>query len=472
MGHNAHAFYADYTFIGTKNMRAYLFCIALSLCGLHATAQAEVFERTLKNGLKVIVKEDHRAPVVVQQIWYKAGSMDERTGVTGIAHVLEHLMFKGTQTVPAGEFSKRIAAAGGRENAFTSYDYTAYFQQLHKSKLPLAMRLEADRMRNLNLTAADFASEIKVVMEERRLRTDDAAHALLYEKMMATVFQQHPYQHPIIGWMSDLESLTVADAQAWYERWYAPNNATLVIAGDVKASEVFALAQRHYGAIPRRAMPPPRVFVESKQLGIKRIAVKAPAELPHLVMSYRAPTLQDPAQDWKPYALQILAGVLDGNESARLNKHMVREQQIASGAGAGYDATSRGPNLFTLEATPSEGKTVADVETALRGEIALLVNDGVSGEELQRVKAQVTAGEVYKLDSLFYQAMQIGQMESIGLGHRALRVMLEKIQAVTAEQVRQVAEEIFQDDSLTVAVLDPQPLSGKPKAPQGATHAH
>ncbi|MDP4027511.1 MAG: pitrilysin family protein [Gallionella sp.] len=453
-------------------MKAYLFCIALSLCGLHATAQAEVFERTLKNGLKVIVKEDHRAPVVVQQIWYKAGSMDERTGVTGIAHVLEHLMFKGTKTVPAGEFSKRIAAAGGRENAFTSYDYTAYFQQLHKSKLPLAMRLEADRMRNLNLTSTDFASEIKVVMEERRLRTDDAAHALLYEKMMATVFQQHPYQHPIIGWMNDLESLTVADAQAWYKRWYAPNNATLVIAGDVKASEVFALAQRHYGVIPRRTMPPPRVFVESKQVGIKRIAVKAPAELPHLVMSYRAPTLQDLAQDWKPYALQILAGVLDGNESARLNKHLVREQQIASGAGAGYDATSRGPGLFTLEATPSEGKTVADVEAALRGEIALLVKDGVSGEELQRVKAQVTAGEVYKLDSLFYQAMQIGQMESIGLGHRALPVMLEKIQAVTAEQVRQVAEEIFQDDSLTVAVLDPQPLSGKPKAPQGATHAH
>ena len=451
-------------------MKVYLFYIALLLGMLHTTAQAEVFERTLANGLKVIVKEDHRAPVVVQQIWYKAGSMDERTGVTGIAHVLEHLMFKGTHSVPAGEFSRRIAAAGGRENAFTSYDYTAYFQQLHKSKLPLAMQLEADRMRNLNLTAADFASEIKVVMEERRLRTDDEAHALLYEKMMATVFQQHPYQHPIIGWMNDLESLTVGDAKAWYKRWYAPNNATLIIGGDVKAEEVFALAQRHYGAIPRRAMPAPRVFIESKQVGIKRIVVKAPAELPHLVMSYHAPTLQDPAQDWKPYALQILAGVLDGNESARLNKHLVREQQIASGAGAGYDATSRGPSLFTLEATPSEGKTVNDVEAALRGEIALLVKDGVSEEELQRVKAQVMAGEVYKLDSLFYQAMQIGQMESIGLGHRALQVILEKLQAVTAEQVRQVAEEILQDDSLTVAVLDPQPLSGKPKAPQGVSH--
>ncbi|MFZ2301551.1 MAG: pitrilysin family protein [Gallionella sp.] len=448
-------------------MRVYLFCIALLFA---ATAQAEVFERTLKNGLKVIVQEDHRAPVIVQQIWYKAGSMDEPTGVTGVAHVLEHLMFKGTHTVPAGEFSKRIAAAGGRENAFTSYDYTAYFQQLHKSKLPLAMKLEADRLRNLNLTAADFSKEIRVVMEERRLRTDDEAHALLYEKMMATAYQQHPYQHPVIGWMSDLESLAVGDAKAWYGRWYAPNNATLVIAGDVKASEVFDLAQRYYGAAPKRAMPQRRNFIEPKQAGIKRIVVKAPAELPHLVMSYHAPTLLNPEQDWKPYALQILAGVLDGNESARLNKRLVREQQIASGAGAGYDATSRGSSLFTLEATPSEGKTANDVEAALRREIAELVKDGVSEEELQRVKAQVVAGEVYKRDSLFYQAMQIGQMESIGLGHRAIPVMLEKLQAVTAEQVRQAAEEFLQDDSLTIAVLDPQPLSGKPKAPQGAAH--
>jgi len=327
-------------------------------------------------------------------------------------------------------------------------------------------------MHNLNLTADDFSKEIKVVMEERRLRTDDEAHALLHERMMATIYQQHPYQHPVIGWMNDLESLTVNDAKAWYDRWYAPNNATLVIAGDVKADEVFALAQRYYGAIPRRALPAPRKFVEPEQLGIKRMVVKAPAELPHLLMNYHAPTLKNPEQDWKPYALQILAGILDGNESARLNKHLVREQQVASVAGAGYHATSRGPSLFTLEGTPSEGRTVGDIEAALRQEIALLIKEGVSEDELQRVKAQVMAGEVYKRDSLFYQAMQIGQMESIGLGHRAIPVSLERLKAVTAEQVRQVAEEIFRDDNLTVATLDPQPLSGKPKAPQGAAHVH
>ncbi|MDD2684561.1 MAG: pitrilysin family protein [Gallionella sp.] len=447
--------------------------VAVLLFGYCAGVSAQVFERTLANGLKVIVKEDRRAPVVVQQIWYKAGSMDERTGVTGIAHVLEHLMFKGTAKVPMGEFSKRIAAAGGRENAFTSYDYTAYFQQLHKSKLPLAMQLEADRMRNLKLSAVEFGKEIKVVMEERRWRTDDEAHSLLQEKMMAAIFQEHPYQHPVIGWMNDLEALGVGDAQAWYDRWYAPNNATLVIAGDVQASEVFALAQKYYGGIAKRAMPVRRDFTEPKQVGIKRLVVKAPAELPHVVMSFRAPTIKNPAQDWKPYALEILAGVLDGNESARLNKHLVREQQVASGTGVGYDSVSRGPALFMLEATPSEGKTVIDVEIALRKEIAQLVKEGVSEEELQRVKAQVTAGEVYKRDSVFYQAMQIGQMESIGLGHQAIPVMLERLQAVTAEQVRQVAEEFLQDDYLTVATLDPQPLSDKPKrAPQGGAHAH
>jgi zinc protease len=453
-------------------MRAVLLYILLVLGWSHSAAQAEVFERTLANGLKVVVKEDHRAPVVVQQIWYKAGSMDESTGTTGVAHVLEHMMFKGTKAVPVGEFSRRIAAAGGRENAFTSTDYTAYFQQLHKSQLPLAMKLESDRMQNLNLTAKEFGKEIKVVMEERRMRTDDEPQSLMNEIMMSTIYQEHPYHNPVIGWMSDLQMLTVNDAKVWYKRWYAPNNATLVIAGDVKPGEVFALAQRYYGAIPKHVLPARRNYTESQQVGIKRLVVKAPAELPQLVMAYHTPTLKDPRQDWKPYALDMLSGVLDGNESARLNKHLVREQQVASAAGAAYDSTSRGPSLFTLDATPSTGKTVQDVEAALREEISLLVKDGVSEDELKRVKAQVMAGEVYKRDSVFYQAMQIGQLESIGLGHQAIPVMLEKLQAVTAEQVQQVAKEFLQDDNLTVAVLDPQPLSGKPKHQSAGGSSH
>ncbi len=452
-------------------MRIHLVVVAL-LLQVAAAAQAEEYERTLSNGLKVIVKEDHRAPVLVQQIWYRAGSMDEKTGTTGVAHVLEHMMFKGTTDVPVGQFSKIIAAAGGRENAFTSYDHTAYFQQLHKSKLPLAMRLESDRMHNLQMAKKEFDKEIKVVMEERRWRTDDDPHALMFEKLMATAFQEHPYQHPVIGWMTDLQNMTDADALAWYKTWYAPNNATLVIAGDVKASEVFALAQKYYGSIPAVKLPPRKAVGEAAQLGIKRIVVKAPAELPYLIMAWHAPTLRDAEKEWKPYALEVLVGVLDGNSSARLNKALVREQQVAMDVGAGYDSVARGPGLFVLEGTPREGKTVGDMEAALREQLALLVRDGVNAEELQRVKAQVMAGEVYKRDSVFYQAMQIGQLESAGLSHKVIPVMLQKLQAVTAQQVQDVAREIFNDDQLTVATLDPQPLSDLPKHVGGAAHVH
>lgn len=459
-------------FIRNEAMKRGILTGILCLCVF--TVHAEVFERQLPNGLKVVVKEDHRAPVVVQQIWYKAGSMDESTGTTGVAHVLEHMMFKGTRSVPAGEFSRRIAAAGGRENAFTSNDYTAYFQQLHKSQLPLAMKLEADRMHNLNLTDAEFGKEIQVVMEERRMRTDDDPHALLAEKMNAVVYQEHPYQHPVIGWMSDLQAMKGADARAWYRRWYVPNNATLVIAGDVKASEVFALAQRYYGMIPKRALPPRRQFAEPEQVGIKRLVVKAPAELPYLVMSYHAPVLHDAGNDWKPYALEVLSGVLDGNESARLNQALVREQQVASSVGAGYDSVGRGPTLFQLEGVPTEGKTVSDLEAALRDQVEKLIEEGIGAEELQRVKAQVEASQVFQRDSVFYQAMQIGQMESVGLSYRDIPVQLEKLRAVTAEQVQEVAREFLRDDNLTVAVLDPQPLDGKPRRANagGNFHAH
>src|SRR5512135_1378991 len=450
-------------------MRIHLLVVAFSIL-VSFVAQAEVYEKTLSNGLKVIVKEDHRAPVLVQQVWYHAGSMDEKTGTTGVAHVLEHMMFKGTTDVPVGQFSKLIAAAGGRENAFTSYDHTAYFHQLNKTKLPLAMKLESDRMHNLQMAKKEVDTAIKVVMEERRWRTDDEPHALMAEKLMATAFEEHPYHHPVIGWMRDLQNMTDDDALQWYKTWYAPNNATLIVAGDVKADEVFALAQKYYGGIPAAKLPQRKKVGEAPQLGIQRIVVKAPAELPYLAMAWHAPTLRDAEKDWKPYALEVLSGVLDGNSSARLNKALVREQQVAMDVGTGYDSVARGPGLFILEGTPREGKTVADVEAALREQLALLVRDGVNAEELQRVKAQVLAGEVYKRDSVFYQAMQIGQMETAGLSYKDIPVMLQKMQEVTAQQVQDVAREIFNDDHLTVAALDPQPLSGKPRHSGGMSH--
>ena len=436
---------------------------------------ANPHEYMLANGLKIVVKEDHRSPVVISQIWYKAGSIDELNGTTGVAHVLEHMMFKGTKNVSSGEFSKKIAAIGGRDNAFTSRDFTGYFQQLHKSELALAMKLEADRMRNLILTKEEFAKEIKVVMEERRLRTDDQPHALVYEKMMSVAYQSHPYRRPIIGWMNDLENMTVDDAQEWYDRWYAPNNAVLVVVGDVDPKEVFSLAQKYYGEIKSRpiaslALRKPQT--EVTQAGIKRLQVKAPAQMPYLVMGYHAPVLHDANADWEPYALEMLVGVLDGNESARLNKELVRDQQIASSINAEYDATGRGPGMFFLSGTPSEGRSVAELEGALRNEIKRLISAGVTEKELRRVRAQVVSGHVFQLDSMFYQAMQIGQLESVGLSYRDLDTIIKKLQAVTAKQIREVAIKYLIDDSLTVAVLDPQPLEQRAAIPASTKLRH
>jgi len=423
------------------------------------SAQAAVTDVTLDNGMRVIVQEDHRAPVMVSQVWYRAGSMDEYNGTTGVAHVLEHMMFKGTPNVPPGEFSKRIAAAGGRENAFTSRDHTAYFQQMQKDRLELSMQLEADRMANLVISDELFAKEIQVVMEERRLRTDDQAQSVVYERLMATAYQTHPYRRPIIGWMDDLQNMSGQDARDWYARWYAPNNATLVVAGDVKADEVIALAKRYFGALPARALPERKPQVEPAQVGEKRIEVKAPAQVPYLLMAWHAPTLKEWDKDTTPYALQILGGVLSGNDSARLQKSLVKTQQIAVNASAGYDAVARGPGMFLIDATPAEGKSVADLEHAIREEIKRIQDEGISESELARIKAQVIAADVYQRDSLFYQAMQLGEYVTAGLPPEALTRRVDKLRAVTAKDVQAAAQQWLQDDHLSVAELDPQALT-------------
>jgi zinc protease len=439
------------------------------LPGLLTAAQANPYETTLKNGLRVIVKEDRRAPTAAQMVWYRIGSMDEVDGASGVAHVLEHMMFKGTPSVGPGEFNKRVAAAGGRDNAFTSRDYTAYFQQVPKEKLPEMMQLEADRMRHLNVDPKEFAQEIKVVMEERRMRTDDNPQAKLFEQMNAVAFQAHPYRRPIIGWMSDLENMSAADAKAWYDTWYVPNNAYVVITGDVDHKEVFALAEKYYGPLEGRALPARKPQVEPAQDGTRRVNVKAPAELPVLIMGYKAPVLRDADKDSDPYALEMLAAILDGHDAARFNKKLVREDKVALSVGIDYDATARGPGMIYLHGSPSEGRTVADLEAALRAEIMRIQQDGVSEKELRRAKAQLVAGQVYKLDSMFGQAMEIGQTESAGIPYQKIDRMLEKLQQVSAAEVQAVAKKYFSDDTLTIGVLDPQPLDGKPRRPTVAT---
>lgn len=440
--------------------------VVLLLLTVPLLARANPFEHTLSNGLRIIVKEDRRAPTAAHMVWYRAGGMDEVSGTTGVAHVLEHMMFKGTPNVGTGEFSRRVAAAGGRDNAFTSKDYTAYFQQVPKAQLAQMMQLEADRMRHLNLDAGEFAQEIKVVMEERRQRTDDSPHARLGEQLQAVAYQTHPYRVPVIGWMNDLENMTVQDARDWYRRWYAPNNACVVVVGDVDHQAVFKLAQMYYGRVPARALPARKTPDEPEQAGIRRFTLRAEAELPMLIMAYKVPVLRDVENDVDPYALEMLAAVLDGHDAARLTTRLIREQQLAVSAGASYDSLARGPGLFYLSGAPGEGKTRADLEAALRAEIARIAEDGVAPDELARARAQLVAGQVYKLDSMFAQAMEIGQLEAVGIPHRQGRRIIEIFQAVTAEAVQGVARKYFVDERLTVAELDPLPSAQRKEAEQ------
>lgn len=439
-------------------------------------SSAATHEYTLDNGLKLIVKEDHRAPVVVSQVWYKVGSSYEPTGITGISHVLEHMMFKGTQKHGPNEFSHIISANGGKENAFTGRDYTGYYQQLEKSRLAVSFELEADRMRNLTLPEEEFLKEVQVVMEERRLRTEDDPQALTYEHFNGVSFISSPYHHPVIGWMDDLQNLTIDDLKQWYQTWYAPNNATLVVVGDVNPDEVLTLAKKYFGPLKPSKLIPPKPRRELQQRGVRRMVVKAPAELPYLLMGYKAPVLKTVDQDneWEPYALEVLAGVLSGGESARLAKHLVREAQIAANAGAGYGLYARLEDLFMLDGTPAQGHTVEELEQALRAQIKRLQDEPVSPAELARIKAQVVAGEVYERDSTFGQAMQIGTLETVGLDWRLMDDYVAKVSAVTPQQIQQVARKYLIDDRLTVAVLDPLPIDpNKPRAaPGGAGAGH
>ncbi|MGV1017762.1 MAG: M16 family metallopeptidase [Fluviibacter phosphoraccumulans] len=423
-----------------------------------APVMDNTFETTLANGMRVVVREDHRAPTAVQMVWYRVGSIDEHDGVTGVAHVTEHMMFKGTPRVGPGEFNRRVASVGGRDNAFTSTDYTAYFQQVPASQLKAVMVLEADRMRHLTLEPIGYSKEIQVIMEERRMRTDDQSSARVHEAMNAVAWQAHPYRRPVIGWMSDLEQMTVADVRDWYRRWYAPNNATLVVVGDVNHQQVFGWAKQTYGAIPARALPERKQYEEPVQTGQRQLEVKAPADLPLLVMGWKAPRLNDPRKDMDPYALEMLAQILDGHDAARLPTALVREQQVAVSIDTSYDSTNRGPSMFMVQASPRPGHTVEQLEQSIRGALAEVANKGVTDQELARARSQLRASEVYKKDSVMGQAMEIGMLETLGYGWQSSPLMLEKLNQVTAADVQRVAQSYFKDDQLTIARLVPQPL--------------
>ena len=450
--------------------------LGLCLWGCTAQAQADggVREYTLANGMALIVRPDHRAPTAVHMLWVRVGSMDEVDGTSGVAHILEHMMFKGTPTVKAGDFSRRVAALGGRENAFTSKDYTGFYQQIPAGRLEQVMQLESDRFAHNQWSDEEFRKELEVVKEERRLRTEDNPHALLGEALNAVAYTASPYRRPVVGWMNDLEAMTPDDARAFYQRWYTPANAAVVVAGDVEPNAVYALAQKYYGSLPGHALPQRKPRLEPEQSGLRRLDFKAPAEQASVTLAFKVPSLSPAALDDSTdaasndaLALTVMAAVLSGYDNARLDRALTQPQDhVADSAGANCTLGARGPAMCVLYGVPSTGKTAAQVEAALRAQLALLAREGVPAAELQRVKNQWVASEVYKQDSVFNQARTLGANWAIGLPVDADARLIARLRAVSAEQVQAVAGRYFGDDALTVATLLPQPLdpNRKPRA--------
>ncbi|HSX89012.1 MAG TPA: pitrilysin family protein [Pseudomonas sp.] len=434
----------------------------LAIVGLPLLATAAepqpTHEFMLDNGLKVIVREDHRAPVVVSQLWYKVGSSYETPGQTGLSHALEHMMFKGSRKLGPGEASRILRELGAEENAFTSDDYTAYYQVLARDRLAVALELEADRLASLKLPAEEFVREIEVIKEERRLRTDDNPSSKAFERFKAMAYPASGYHTPTIGWMADIERMTVEDLRAWYEAWYAPNNATLVVVGDVGASEVKVLAERFFGDIPSRAIPPAKIPLELDTPGERRITLHLQTQLPSLMMGFNVPGVATAESPRQVHALRLIAALLDGGYSARLPTRLERGEELVASASAWYNAYQRGDSLFVLSATPNvqTGKTLAQVEAGLWRQLQDLQQNPPSAEELARVRAQVIAELVYERDSITSQATAIGQLETVGLSWKLMDQELADLEAVTPEDIQSAAKQFFTRDRLSVAHVLPE----------------
>jgi len=432
----------------------FLFCFSRGEAGL----REQVFETVLSNGLKVILLENHKAPLVTFQIWYRVGSRNEPWGRTGISHVLEHMMFKGTEKYGPEAFSRIVQENGGNDNAFTSRDYTAYFENLSSDRLQIVIDLESDRMQNLILREEDFRTERMVVMEERRLRTDDNPGAVLYEQFEAAAYQIQPYHWPIIGWMQDLTRLTLDELKAYYRTYYNPVNAFVVVVGDFKKEELLPRIEKAFGSYPKGIPPNQEVGLESPQLGERRISVKKEAQLPALLIGYHVPNWRDP----DGYVLDVIATLLAGGRSSRLYESLVRNQRLVLSADADYSLLSKDPSLFYLSADPLPGKETADVEKALDQEVEKLQKEKVNERELDKVRNQLEASFIYSQDSLFSQAMLLARYE-IAQSWRMADEYLPSIRKVTAEDVQRVAKQYLVPENRTVGTLIPlPPREGKP----------
>ena len=437
-------------------MKPLLIALGLSLITLTARAELPTHEFQLDNGLDVLVREDHRAPVITVMVWFKAGSIDEAPYETGLAHVLEHMMFKGSKRLDAGEFSRTVARFGGSDNAFTSYDFTAYFQQYEASRLPLALELEAERLKNLKIDDESFRRELQVVMEERRQRTDDKPTALAWEKFQAVARPGTGYAHPIIGWRDQLAQLQPQQARDWYDRFYVPGNATLVIAGDVTAEQVRPLVEKFFADLPRGETPPRPETTLNPPPGERRMTLRLPVRVPALYMSYNVPSLTTADHQDEFYALTMLGGVLDGGTSARMESNLVRGQRLAAGLGAGYDGLQRGNGTFTITATPNPAVSLDQLEAAIKAEIKKIAEQPPSEAEMDRVRAGVLAEQIYQRDSVMGQAMELGTLSVLGLDWRLAGQFDDNLEAVTPEQVQQAARDWLVAERSAVAHVIPE----------------
>ncbi|MBO6782107.1 MAG: insulinase family protein [Alphaproteobacteria bacterium] len=430
----------------------------LALPLLAVSAAAQVFNPTtyeLDNGLQVVVIENHRAPVVTHMVWYRAGAADEPAGKSGIAHYLEHLMFKGTETRAPGEFSNIIASLGGRENAFTSQDYTAYFQTIAPQHLETMMELEADRMTSLTLTDEIIEPERKVILEERLSRTDNNPRGLLSEQVSAATYLNHPYGLPVIGWAHEIEAITRADLEAFYRTWYAPNNAILVVSGDVEPEEVLRLAEKHYGPIEARALPPRVRPSEPPQRAPREVVMRDPrVEQPSWSRRYLAPSYTA-GDNEHAYALEVLSEVLGGGTTARIYKGLVVDRSLAASAGAWYSPGSLDQTTFGFWFTPRPGIALDEIETALEEKIEALLKDGVTEDEVERAKLRLIDSAVFARDSVGGPARVFGAALASGETVEDVEAWPDRIRAVTAEQVNAAARAVLDTRRSTTGVLLP-----------------
>ncbi len=444
-----------------RNLRhAFHLGAGIALCTLlHAApAAGSVFDPEsfrLDNGLEVVVVENRRAPVVVQMLWYRVGAADEPPGKSGIAHFLEHLMFKGTEAVPGDGFSRTVARNGGRDNAFTGHDYTAYFQRVASDRLDLVMRLEADRMVNLRLTDADVEIERGVVLEERRSRTDNDPSAQLSERRRAVTWLRHPYRRPVIGWKSEIEALTRADVTAFYRAHYAPSNAVLIVSGDAGVDRVRALAERHFGPIPARDLRSRVRPKDPPQLAAKRLTMRsARVHVPLITVTYRTSRRSSGAAG-RAYALQLLAPALGGGPTSRLYRRLVVERGVASSVGAWYSDARLDDGEFSISARPKAGGSIEALEAALRGEIRRLLETGLAEDELERAKRRMLARAVYARDGVAAAPRIIGRALTTGRTIADVEAWPERISGVTVAAANAAARAVLVESRSVTAILLP-----------------